>query len=229
MFNEKVFCRKVVVNERGKMVEGILSIIASLLGIGEGVSSLIYKPQKNGKRNIHLKWEDVQNGVEDLSNKVFKDFSPELIMCSSTGASGIIANLFFLTHDKYIPTIFGNHRKIEDGFTIPMEESRSICFETSKWKAYLPDELACFSDRRILILEDVVLTGDSLEREKELLRKCNYEPKNIKAAAVYVSQTALNSNKAPDFYHRILKESVRYYYPWGRTIYGKGYEDIKNS
>lgn len=31
-------------------------------------------------------------GVSILSKKIAKDFEPEIIMCSSTGASGIIAN-----------------------------------------------------------------------------------------------------------------------------------------
>lgn len=47
-------------------------------------------------------------------------------MCSSTGASGIVANLYFLTNDKFIPILWGNHRPIKRQFTIPVEENRKL-------------------------------------------------------------------------------------------------------
>lgn len=61
-----------------------------------------------------------------MSKKIAKDFEPEIIMCSSTGASGIVANLYFLTSDKFIPIISRNHRTVKSRFTAPVEENTNL-------------------------------------------------------------------------------------------------------
>ena len=110
-------------------------------------------------------------------------------------------------------------------FTVPVEENRPYYFVTRKWAAYLPQELEQYKDKKILIIEDVVLSGDSLEKELDLVKRCGYKQENIRSAAVFVSTVAVHSNKAPDYYWRQLDDSVSYYYPWSRSIFGKGYEN----
>ena len=68
------------------------------------------------------------------------------------------------------------------------------------------------------------MSGDSLEREQELLIKCGYKPENIRSAALFVSDIAETSNKQPNYYWFKLEGTKKYYYPWGRTILGKGYD-----
>lgn len=75
-----------------------------------------------------------------------------------------------------------------------------------------------------LVIEDVVISGDTLEEELKVLKKCGYSSKNIRTAALFVSGVALKSNKNPDFYWFELDDLTLYYYPWGRTIVGKGFD-----
>lgn len=45
-------------------------------------------------------------------------------MCASTGAVGIVANLYYLLSDKYIPIIFGSSKKTGTEFTVPVDKNR---------------------------------------------------------------------------------------------------------
>lgn len=81
-----------------------------------------------------------------------------------------------------------------------------------------------YSDKKILIIEDVVLSGDSLEREKELVRKCGYKSENVRPAARFVSTVAIYSGNKSDCYWFKFDDSISYYYPWGRNIFDKGYD-----
>ena len=76
-----------------------------------------------------------------------------------------------------------------------LKENRSF-FKTNKWEVYLPNELKKYSDKEIFIIEDVVLNGESLEREKELVRKCGYKSENVRAAAVLLNSLVTKGSKA---------------------------------
>lgn len=206
-------------------MEAIISILSSVFELLASASSFFSRKIKQSGRKIRkFTWQEIEIGVMTLSRRISKDFEPEVIMCSSTGASGIVANLYFLTNEKFIPILWGNHRPRKSKFTVPVEENRSISFKTRKWAVYLPDELEKYKDKKILIIEDVVLSGDSLEKELELVKQCGYKPENIKSAAVFVSTVAIYSNKKPDYYWYQLDNAFEYYYPWSRNIFGKGYD-----
>lgn len=206
-------------------MEAIISLISSVFELLVSVSAFFSKRiKRSGKKVKKFTWQEIELGVVMLSRKIAQDFEPEVIMCSSTGASGIVANLYFLTNDKFIPILWGNHRPIKSKFTIPVEENRKLFFNTRKWAVYLPDELEKYKDKKILIIEDVVLSGDSLEKELEVVSQCGYKPENIKTALVFISTVALYSNKKPDYYWYQLDDAYEYYYPWSRSIFGKGYD-----
>ena len=50
------------------------------------------------------------------------------------------------------------------------------------------------------MIEDVVLSGDSLEREKRLVSQCGYKEENVRSAALFASTVAIYSGKQPDYY-----------------------------
>ena len=52
----------------------------------------------------------------------------------------------------------------------------------------------------MLIIEDVVLTGDSLEKELELVKNVFIIQTILRAATVFVPTVAAYSNKKPDYY-----------------------------
>lgn len=211
-------------------MDAIISIIASIFGIVGTISSIYFqrKTKKIEAKMSKFDWQDIELGVEALCKEISSDFNPELILCASTGAAGIVANLFYLLSDKYIPVIYGSSKKRGNKFTVPVEDNRQYFYKTGKWETYVSNEIEKYKDRKILIIEDVVLSGDSLLEEKKLLVQCGYKEENIRAAAVFVSNIAISSKKEPDYYWFKLEESSKYYYPWGRTIIGKGYNQCEH-
>ena len=206
-------------------LEALVSIISSLFGIVGTVSSFHFqKKSKNVEKRLNrFTWHDIESGVNVLNKKISSNFEPEIVLCASTGAAGIVANLYFLLTDKYIPVIYGSSKKIGTEFTVPVEKNRKFSYKTGKCEVYVSDELDKYKDKKILIIEDIVLSGDSLEKEKELLINCGYKPDNIRSAALFVSNIAVCSNKQPDYYWFELDKLSKYYYPWGITVVGKGY------
>lgn len=208
------------------MIEAIVSIIASLFGIVGTLSSFYFqKKSKKLKRKLNkFSWEDINLGVSVLSRKISEEFEPEVVLCASTGAAGLVANLYFLESDKYIPVIYGSSKKIGTQFTAPIEKNRAYFYVTKRCEVYVSNEIEKYKDKKILIIEDIVLTGDSLVEEKKMLLDCGYKQENIRSAALFVSNIAVDTEKKPDFYWFELDGLSKYYYPWGRTVIGKGYD-----
>ena len=171
-------------------------------------------------QNIHT-WQEIQTGVDYLVKKT-KNFCPDIVLAPSNGASGIIANLYLVKHDEYIPLLYGNHKKSGDAFTVNINGKYG--YKTDKWEVWLSNDIEEYTDKKILVIQDVVLTGDSLQGVRKALIECVYARENIKFAAVFVSSVAVKSQKVPDIYWFQLDDSTQYYYPWGRYIFGKGFD-----
>lgn len=207
-------------------MDAIVSIISSIFGI-IGTLLSVYFGRETRKIKTKLNrfyWSDIETGVDALVKRISKEYDPEIVLCSSNGASGIIANLYLVKNDNYIPIIYGNQKKTGTEFPVSIEENSKYCFKTSKWEVYLSNDLEKYKDKRLLVIEDVVISGDTLEEELKVLKECGYSSKNIRTAALFVSGVALKSNKNPDFYWFELDDLTLYYYPWGRTIVGKGFD-----
>lgn len=93
-------------------MDAVISIIASIFGIIGTVSSIHFqrKTKKIEAKMSKFDWQDIELGVEALCKEISSDFNPELILCATTGAAGIVANLFYLLSDKYIPVIYGSSK-----------------------------------------------------------------------------------------------------------------------
>lgn len=205
------------------MSEMFISVFSSIFGIVATVISIILE-RKNRKLRSKLSkftWQDIQLGVDHLVKET-NDFCPDFVLAPSNGASGIVANLYLVKMDRYIPIMYGNHKKMGDNFTANVEGKYG--YTTSKWQVYFSNDIEKYTDKKILVIQDVVLSGDSLQGVREALKKCGYSEKNVRFAALFVSTVSINSNKQPDYYWYHLDDSVKYYYPWGRFIYGKGYD-----
>ncbi len=195
-----------------------ISIMIGILGIFGtfyfGLKSLYL--QRKIKR---YEWKDIEIGIEELSKKIFNNFNPDVLL-SLSGPGSIIANLMLTKTAKYIPLYVGISRKINTkDFSFEPQISKTIT--TSRWKTYIPDEIFKLINKKIAIIEDTVITGDTLNELVKVLTKNGIKRKNILTVALFATELALSSNKGPNVYWIKLQDSD-FYLPWGKSL-GKGY------
>lgn len=171
------------------------------------------------KRMKRFEWPDVELGVKYLHRVVSDKFSPDCILTISA-PGGIVANLFVTHHPEILP--------IYTAITLKESDSRSLDFATdhhllttAKWKILIPDAILRHKEKRILILDGSVITGDAMSYLLDLLKNEGFKRENILAAALVSTEVAIDSRKGPDVYWTSVPDS-HYYMPWGHLM-GPGY------
>jgi hypoxanthine phosphoribosyltransferase len=199
----------------------LISLISLGIGVLGGISSVYFgiEARTIAKKVRNFNWADIEAGIKFLSSRTMRDFQPDLILCSSGGSAGIIANLFLTYTDKFIPLYIGVSKKRDAEFT--SKPAFNAFYETSRWITFLPEAIFDDVNKKILILDDVVLTGETLHKMVELLLSNGFKRRNIRTATLFATEIAITSNRAPDIYWFKLSDSG-FYFPWGKST-GKGY------
>lgn len=195
----------------------VVSIIIGVLGIG-GTVYFGIKSLRLEQRIRRFDWDDISIGIKSLNNRIFHDFKPDLLL-SISGPGSIISNLLLAQTSNYVPLYVGISKKLSESFDCAPSYKHSI--STSKWMTYIPDELFKFKNRRILICEDCVLSGDTMSQLVNVLINNGFRRENILTMSLFVTEVALSSNKGPDIYWYKLPDS-EFYLPWGKSL-GRGY------
>jgi len=199
----------------------ILNLISLVIGIAGLLGTLYF-----GLKSIYLQrkikrfeWGDIEAGVRYLSKEVSSRFDPELILTISAPGA-IVANLF-VTHRSEITPVYIR-------ITLKKEDPRSLSFTTdhhiivtSKWRIAVPNALLRHNDKKLLILDGSVITGDAMDNLLKLLNENGFDRGNILTAALITSDVARSSNKGPDITWQEVPGSDAYL-PWGHLI-GPGY------
>lgn len=199
----------------------LINIISFAFGVFGSLISIYFgvEARKIAKKVRNFNWEDIESGVKFLSSRTMKEFQPDLILVSSGGSAAIVANLFLTYTDKFIPLYVGVSKKKDAEFT--SKPAFNAFYETSRWMTFIPEAIFSYTNKKILILDDVVLTGETLHKMIELLVANGIKRKNIMTATLFATEIAITSNRAPDIYWFKLSDSA-FYFPWGRST-GKGY------
>lgn len=155
-------------------------------------------------------WSDVQHGVEILCKKVTAEFQPDIVLTLSVPGR-IISSLMMIrslrvSHDLGVITIANNvtDKLLKDYFVV----------KTSKFSVGIPKALLSFGKHKILIVDSAVVTGDLLFHVRSLLQEKGIPAENIRSAALIVTDFALQSGKACDYYWRAVRDA-EYSLPWG--------------
>ncbi|MDQ6946083.1 MAG: phosphoribosyltransferase domain-containing protein [Actinomycetota bacterium] len=191
-----------------------------------GISVGVYFGLENRRLNKGLRtfdWPQIESGVRYLSTLIEQEYQPDLIVCSSAGSVGVVANLYVTYTPRFVPLYMGVSRsKVGSAFTSsPLFPKR---YETNRWETFLPDGLAATGARKVLILEDVVLSGETMREIVSLLIEEGFTREQIKTAALFGTSFGANQGQAPDFYWRELPDTD-FYLPWGRSL-GKGHQRV---
>lgn len=198
----------------------IVSIVSIIIGILGTVGTVYFgmKSLRLEQRIRRFDWDDISIGIKSLNNKIFHEFRPEIVL-SISGPGSIISNLLLAQTSNYAPLYVGISKKVSESFDCLPNYKHSI--STSKWITYIPDELFNFKNRRVLICEDCVLSGDTMSQLVNVLVNNGFRRENILTMSLFVTEVAISSNKGPDIYWYKLPDS-EFYLPWGKSL-GRGY------
>jgi hypoxanthine phosphoribosyltransferase len=193
----------------------ILTICLGVLSV-LGTAGTFYFGWKAGllqRLRNSLTWQQVASGSLYLLREAEKQFRPDILLTTS-GPGAIVANLAMSQARKFYPI-----------YTIILEDRRSGRFKlkpkgheelfTPKWVIHLPEQLCQETDKRILIIDDCVMSGDVQRAICEFLEAKGFPKKKIFFATLVCSQIATETEKAPNLYWQINSHKDLFF-PWGR-------------
>lgn len=195
----------------------ILSFILTIIGTALSALGIVLtiRGNKMAKNSKTIDWTQLQTAAKFLAKRLKRDsFVPDIII-SPGQKGGIIAQLLVDYLDIEIP--------IYTGFLIPHDKKigKEFCedylvIETTKWRVFLPKSLEITSNCSVLIVDDFVMSGDFLSKLRTELIHLKYFTSSIKSCSVAVTNVAIQTNKAPDYYWKKI-DSEDSYFPWGKA------------
>jgi hypoxanthine phosphoribosyltransferase len=193
----------------------ILAVIGIVLTFYFGRKTL-----KLEKEKITLDWEDVEIATTDLSSSIKEKFKPDIIFIPDMkdGTIGHMIKSYLSTESFTIPIMVGIlvWKNVPEKSEIPefIKPSYDNC-ETKKWRAYIPKEIIKYKEKKVLIIDDYVLSGDFAGELRQWFRTNGFEENNIKFASIITTSVANADANAPDFFWKET-ETLNFYFPWGK-------------
>jgi hypoxanthine phosphoribosyltransferase len=164
-------------------------------------------------------WSDIHMAARNQITEAIEKFQPEMIV-TMAGPGAIVPNIAMRETKEYLPifTIWVRHPAAPEFLIEPLNHHKVL---TSRWIYYVPKFIFSYTDRRILLFDDCVVTGDTLQKIVDLLVEKGFSRDNILTSALVTTEIALDSGKAPDIYTYVVPDG-NFYMPWGRSL-GRGY------
>ena len=139
--------------EKITIVLAVVSVLGTIGTFYFGARSVRLERIKNS-----LTWKEVESGSLDLLNRAEAAFKPDILLMTS-GPGAIIASLAMIQARRFFPV-----------YTAILEDKRSARFHcepkghfkvfTKKWIVHLPEQLCNEVDKRIMVIDDCVISGD---------------------------------------------------------------------
>jgi hypoxanthine phosphoribosyltransferase len=198
-----------------------VTAVSLALGIA-GVLGTVYYGRKSlllEKRLTRFDWADVVTGVRYLVGRTEALRKTDLIL-SLSGPGSIVSNLLITQSHRYVPLYIGVSVRNDQAvpYCLPQEWQT---IRTTKWTSYVPAEVFRHTDRRVLICDDVAISGDTLMALVELLLAHGFKRANIRTAVLFATDVAIAARKGPDLYWMKISDG-EFYLPWGNAL-GRGY------
>lgn len=190
------------------LILGIISVLGTL-----GTFYFGFKSVRLDRAKRSFEWKDIKNGAIDVLKAAEKTFHPDcLLMMSGPGA--IVASIAMVETGRAIPAYLA---MLEDrrGPLFKFKPYGHTVISTKKWNIYIPDQLLNEKDKRVMIIDDCVLSGDLQTTVCRFLEENDFPRQNIFLTAVVCSRIAIEANKSPDLYW-YLNPHADFYFPWGR-------------
>jgi hypoxanthine phosphoribosyltransferase len=196
----------------------ILEIVGYFTGIA-GLGASIYFGLDNrrlSRLQNRFTWPDIERACRRIGATMRRPRRmPDLVVCFE-GPSAIVANLALAIHDLQVPICIICLRSRQT--LKPYETENLPEYETltsTKWVVSIPKQILAFSDKKIWIIEDAIITGDSLRLFMNYLLEKGFKKDNISVSAIVCTDVALSSDKGADDIHYAV-DSATFWFPWGK-------------
>ncbi len=198
-------------------METVLTIVFGIIG-GVGAALTVYYGRKSARLEREretLSWNDVQLAADDLAEDIRKSrFQPQFILALNT-RGGIIAEFVAQNMADSLPIVVGITEWRDFGYNA-YDLKQYDSFETTKWRVSIPLTVYDNTDKNVLIVDDLVMSGDAMEEARKRLAERGFTKDAIRTAAIVVTDVAIKTHKAPD-YHWRQTDSSSFYFPWGKA------------
>ena len=198
-----------------------LNILLGILTVLGVIGTFYFGLKARGLRKEirRFTWNDVHMAARNQIIEAIEKFHPEVIV-TMAGPGAIVSNIAMQEVKDYLPifTIEVRHPAAPE---FPTELPEHYKISTSRWIYYVPKDIFSYKNCRVLLFDDCVVTGDTLQVIVNLLVEKGLSRNNILTSALVTTEMALDSGKAPDIYTYVVPDG-NFYMPWGRSL-GKGY------
>lgn len=185
--------------------------ITTVLGFGLAVWQATRAEQLN-KRQRDLDWPRFRNAASDLARSVDRSgFMPDFIL-SISDRGAMVGHLVARELRRQIPIITVGYLDQEEDVSIP----GFLTLRGTKATTFLPDGLKGLRGKRVLLVDDFVMSGDGLLRIKDQLLDYGFAKDSIKSGAVVATKVSVANKKGPDFFAREARD-FDFFFPWGRA------------
>jgi hypoxanthine phosphoribosyltransferase len=190
----------------------VLLGLTTVIGFGLAIWQTLRAEQLN-RRQRDLDWPRFRSAASDLARSIDRsDFMPDVILALSERGA-MVAHLVARELRSQVPIVTVAYLgKSDDGADLPGYEA----LHGTKAVTFLPDKLGELSDRRLLLLDDFVMSGDGLATVLQALRAKGFQPDRIRSGAVVATKLSIANRKGPDFWARETRD-FDFYFPWGRA------------
>lgn len=192
------------------MIGNIISLISVFITIITGFIAVFnyFHSIKN------FSWKKVKKGISFLKNMV-EQIQPDIII-SLSGRGGIVVNLLINElGNKYPVYTCILKSKLQKEFSEPINWEK---ISTSKWQIFLYPELLKMLDKRILIIDDISNSGETILSIRKVLEKNNIPNDNIFSMALVADKDTQKNKHIPDYYWKMVNID-EYNVPWGENSY----------
>lgn len=190
----------------------VLLSATTVIGFALAIWQSIRAEQLN-RRQRDLDWPRFRSAASDLARAVDRsDFTPDVILALSERGA-MAAHLIARELHHQVPIITAGYLNAPgDAVELP----GFMALHGTKATVYLPERINELSDRRVLLVDDFVMSGDGLATAVRTLTEAGHSPERIRTAAVVTTRLAIANRKGPDFRAREAHD-FDFYFPWGRA------------
>lgn len=198
-------------------VFGIVGVILTIYYAKKAVLSQGKIKRLEGLRK-RLDWTEIQTAASDIAQNLMADGVTPTAFVSPGLNGATFANLLRDALGTSAPVYVGvSHWKDDDSketSQIVENAAAYISLETSKWRVFLPCVPASVASGTVLLVDDLVMSGDFLVAARGALMNSGIA--NVMTAAIVTTGVASRGNKAPD-YSWLTTNETEFYFPWGRS------------
>lgn len=198
------------------------SFFLTMIGTALTVWSIIYaisttkKQNKKEKQLSTITWEQILIASNELSKSLKQEgFFPDIIL-SPGQKGGIIAQLLMNDLDIEIPIFTGFLISSENSLSKQIKMQKYFFCNTTKWNVYISKDVLEYKDKSVLLVDDLVMSGDFLHTIKRQLCNSGFDEKKIRFISIVTTDVAISTKKCPDYYWKKVS-SDECYFPWGRA------------